>query len=202
MAIEAVGTGITEDDLLRLGAQDKWIEVVNGEIVEMNPVGIQHVVIADNVSEILRKPVKEKNLGYVFSDSLIYVLERSPNGRIKRSRIPDVSFVRRSNFPKKYDVKRPFPGAPDLAVEVVSPDESAETVLDKVRDYLKYGSEQVWVLYPDQHELHQYVQGEDAVRTYRAADTLEAPTLFPGLKILVGDLFILPDFEQSNDEGE
>jgi Uma2 family endonuclease len=195
MTAEAIETGISEDDLMQLGAEDQWIEVHNGEIVRMSPVGVQHVAIADNLYDILKPFVRTHELGHIFSDGLIYVLERSPRGKIITSRVPDVSFVRRGRFPEGLNVKKPFPGAPDLAIEVVSPQETADTILSKVRDYLQHGSEQVWVLYSDQKQLYQYINGEDVVHIYRAGDTFEAPTLFPGLKIVIADLFILPVFD-------
>jgi Uma2 family endonuclease len=195
MTAEAIETGLGDDDLLHLGSMDQWVEVINGEIIHMSPVGIQHVIIAANAYEILKPFVTTHKLGYVFTDSLIYVLERSPQGKVVLTRIPDASFVRRGRLTKDFDLKKPFPGAPDLAIEVVSPQETADTILEKVRDYLEHGSEQVWVLYSDHKEWHQYINGEDIVHIYRAGDTFEAPTLFPGLTIVIADLFTLPNFD-------
>src|SRR5438105_13544496 len=133
----AVGerTAITEADLLRLGAHDQWVEVVNGELVATSPSGVLHVIIAGNVYRVLYAFVTEHKLGYVCMDSLIFVLLRNPEGKIIKSRIPDTSFVRKGRLPKDFDLSRPFPGAPDLAIEVMSPDDSAEDLLAKIRDY-------------------------------------------------------------------
>ncbi len=186
---------ITEEDLLRMGAKEERAEVVNGEIISMTPVGVLHVIVAGNVLRILDAYVRKHKLGYVFMDSLIYILKHSEAGGILKTRIPDTSFVRRGRILPDFDLRRPFPGAPDLAVEVISPGDSAKDLLAKIRDYFQAGAEQAWVLYPDQKELHQYIREADSVRVYSGADRLEADTLFPGIKLPVEDFFALPDLE-------
>lgn len=189
-------TGITEDDLLRLGAEDKAFEVVNGELVEMSPVGYQHVALVFHIAKILDRFASENRLGHVLPDSLIYVLQRGSRGKVRVSRVPDVSFIRRGRIPKDFDVTRPFPGAPDLAVEITSPTEKPEDTLGKVRDYLRFGSEQVWVVYPKQEEVHQYRRDESkTVRVYTGDDVIDAASLFPGLELKARALYELPPLE-------
>jgi hypothetical protein len=63
---------------------------------------------------------------------------------------------------------------------------------------LNAGSEQVWILYPRQKELHQHLRDmPNAVRMYRETDIFEPDTLFPGLKIHIRDLFIVPEWMQN-----
>lgn len=185
-----VQVGVTQADLLRLGAQDQRYEVIQGELVSMSPVGVLHVLVAANVYRLLYAFAVEHKLGYVFTDSLIYVLERDSHNRIIKAYIPDCSFVRKDNFPTDFDIKDPFPGVPDLAVEVISPGDSAAEMLEKVRGYLAKGTEQVWVLYPEQAELHQYARNTELVRVYRGEDEVEASAFFPGLQIVTASLFI------------
>jgi len=187
-----ITTKITEADLLRLGAQDILFEVIDGEIIEMQPVGVQHSDIAGNTYDILKPFARANKLGEVRMDSLIFVLHVDKEGGIRKTRIPDVSLVRRGRLAKDFDRSHPFPGAPDLAVEVVSPDESAGEVLAKIRDYFAYGTDEVWVLYSDQKELHQHIRGEDDIHVFRADNTF-ASALFPGLSIRIADLFIIPE---------
>jgi Uma2 family endonuclease len=195
MAAETVQTGATEEELLRLGAEDRLIEVINGEILEMTPVGFLHHIITGNIYRILERLVIEHRLGIVLMDGLIYILKRDKRGRVIKSRVPDTSFIRRGRVPKDFDLKRPFPGAPDLAVEVVSPDETAGAVIAKVRDYLEAGGEQVWVLYPDHKELHQYIHGDSTVHTFQSSGRFAPDILLPGLVISIGDRFTIPDFD-------
>jgi Uma2 family endonuclease len=187
-------TTISEDDLLLLGSQDIQFEVVNGEIVDMAPTGFIHNVYAKNVLSLLDRFVREHNLGYVATDGLIYVLHVDENG-VQETRVPDASFFRRGKFPK-FDLSKPIPGAPDLAVEVISPSESVTTIQDKLQSYLTHGTEQIWVIYPAQKQLSQYLHNDPKnIRVYSGDDVLEAETLFPGLKINISEFFVLPDID-------
>lgn len=173
-------TAITEDELLRLNAHEH-VEIVNGAVVRVSPNGFLHVFVTANVFEILRAFVKANRLGYVLGDSLIYVLLKEGD-KVILSRIPDVSFIRKDRFPR-FDYNKPFPGAPDLAVEVVSPTKSEEDTLAKIRDYFRFGTEQGWVIYPNLREVHVYFRDDPkTIRVYNQDDILTAEMLFPGLK--------------------
>lgn len=181
---------ITELDLLRLNT-DACVEVINGEHVTLSPTGFLHNIIASNIYDVLRPYAKAHDLGYVAGDSLIYVLERAGD-KIIRARIPDVSFIRKGHIPQ-FDFSKPFPGAPDFAVEVVSPSESEQDTLAKIRDYFAHGTEQAWVVYPTTEEVHVYQRDDPkTIRVYTVGDNLHAETLFPGLSIPVSALFVLP----------
>jgi len=186
---------ITEADLLRLNAADGRVEVIDGEGVPMTPVGLLHALVAGSVYRALYAYAAEHRLGYVMGDSLIYVLDEDPQMGIRQTRIPDASFIRKGRLPAGDDLARPFAGAPDLAVEVLSPEDSALEMLAKVRTYFEAGTAQVWLVYPAQQEVHCYHREAAAVQTFRAADTISAEALFPGLKLAVADLFALPDVE-------
>jgi len=182
---------ITDSSLLRLSAS-AFVEVVNGEIVTMSPTGFLHNIVTGNVYDILRTHVKQHRLGYVAGDGLIYVLRRDADS-IRTARVPDVSFVRRNSIPA-FDFDKPFPGAPSLAVEVVSPSESEEETLAKIRDYLAYGTEEAWVIYPNQGEVHVYRRDTPkTIRVYTADDVLESEALLPGLSAHVSEFFTLPE---------
>jgi Uma2 family endonuclease len=189
--------GISEDELLRLDAIDERYEVINGELVPMSPVGFLHVIIAGNVYRILYDFAMRHGLGYVMGDSLIYVFERSADGKIINSRIPDASFIQKANFPTDFEIQRPIPRAPDLAVEVVSPSESAEDLQEKIRDYLSRETLEVWVLYPELRELYQYRRSDPhSVRIYQGDEVIEAEGLFPGSQFAVQDFFFVPQFKR------
>ncbi|MBL8153607.1 MAG: Uma2 family endonuclease [Anaerolineae bacterium] len=188
-------TLLTEDDLMRLSAAGRRYELVQGELVEMNPVGIEHSDICGNAYRALYAFVAQHKLGRVNMDGLIFLLHIDPVTEKRTARIPDASFVRKGRLPKDYDRSRPFPGAPDLAIEVVSPDEGADELMGKIRDYLRFGTEQVWVLYPESRELHQFIQGEKGSHIYSEGDRLSGGALLPGFEIRVADLFAQPDTE-------
>ncbi len=187
---------ITEDDLIRLDSQGKFYEVANGELVSMSPVGYEHSELTFHVAKLLDTIVRDRKLGYVHPDNLIYVLARNEAEGLEVARIPDVSFIRRGRFPKDFDRKRPFPGAPDLAIEIISPSETETVTLAKVRDYLRCGSEEVWVLFPDAKEVYQYRSSDPkTIRIYTGDDVIDTQSLFPGLTLKTSALFVLPELE-------
>lgn len=151
--------------------------------------GFTHVAVIGNLYDILKPHVKIHQLGRVFTDGLTYILHQTESG-IHQARIPDLSFIRNDAIPSEFDHARPFPGAPTLAVEVISPSEKTADVMAKVTDYLRYGSEEVWAIYPAKKELHQYNLDDNAPKIYSADKILISASLFPQLSILINDLFV------------
>ncbi|MBE2270238.1 MAG: Uma2 family endonuclease [Anaerolinea sp.] len=194
MVVQAVEKFVDEDELMALGS-NVFAEVIDGEMVEMSPVGTEHHIIVMNLLRILDAFVISNLLGYVFPDGLIYLLD-ADGKHLRGAQVPDVSFVRKGTLPKDWDIKRPYPGSPALAVEVLSPDDKPELLLKRVRKYLQFGSEQVWVVYPDSKEVHQYKRGADTIRVYTGSDTLEVDDLFPGLTLTLTDIFAMPDLSE------
>jgi Uma2 family endonuclease len=185
-------TGIPEHILENLGDR---VEVINGEAVEkdMRAAGFLHAFVTDNVYDLLKPFANEHHLGFVVTDSVTYYLHVDEEG-VQASRLPDLSFIRFDRIPSDVDFSRPFPGAPTLAVEVVSPSETAEEIQGKLNDYLTYGAEQVWVLYPTSRQLYQYRSDDPKnPRVYSGTDLLDAAALFPGLIITVDQFFVLPE---------
>jgi Uma2 family endonuclease len=186
---------ITLDDLMKLGS-DARVEVINGELVEMSPVGGLHHIIVGNINRILDAYVLTHESGAVFVDGLLYLMHSDHRG-LTGAFVPDVSFLRKESIPADWDISTPFPGTPDLAVEVMSPGDSAVLALEKVRGCLQAGTEQVWVVYLEQRELHQYRRSDpDTVRVYREGEHIDAETLFPGIELSAEAVFKLPCWAQ------
>lgn len=182
---------IMDNDLLRLSAE-RPVEIVHGEPVPKMAANYTHVYIIMNLYDLLKPFVKNHGLGHVIIDGLHYVLTVDARG-IKDSRLPDLSFIRKGRMGEDFNPNKPFQGAPDLAVEVVSPSEDEDSIVDKIRAYLAAGTEQVWVVYPLAQELHVYTkENPKSIRAYTNEDMLEADTLFPNLKIPLKDLFVVP----------
>jgi Uma2 family endonuclease len=190
MAQQVKTTDITADALMALGS-DARVEVVDGEIVEMSPVGELHLIVAENLHDILRPYAKQHRLGPVYSDGLIYVLKQGQRGQ-RSARGPDISFVRKERVPPGRDIRRPLRIAPTLAVEVFSPDENMEDTLKRVIDFLDAGTEQVWLVYPVNKQIHIYRHGVSHIQVYTEGDVMNAGDLFPGLTIALADVFALP----------
>ena len=100
-------------------------------------------------------------------------------------RAADISFVKQSRTPESGFMDF----APDLAVEVVSPFETAEEIQDKTIDYLTAGTSQVWVIYPRRRQVVVHTP-DGLARTLKEDDSLEAPDLLPGFTCKVSELFI------------
>lgn len=192
--VDKVQNIITLEDVMRFN-DEEWIEIVDGELVktDMSAAGFLQVIVVDNLFRILDGSVRANKLGRVQTDGLTFILHVNEKG-VRNTRIADFSFIRRGRIPKNFDWSKPFPGAPDLAVEVISPTEPAEETLSKISDYLRFGTEEVWVIYPSQRQIYVHRGDQlDTVRVYKEDDILEAATLFPGLKIKISDLFIIEE---------
>ncbi|NWF67604.1 MAG: Uma2 family endonuclease [Chloroflexi bacterium] len=184
---------VDEDEFMQLGS-DALVEIVDGEIVEMHPAGGVHHFIGGNVHDPMKVFATKHQLGFVFMDGLLFHLFREGK-RLKGARVPDVSFIRRDRIPKDWDIEKPFPGAPTLAVEVMSPDDDSEDVLKKVREYLAAGTEEVWVIYPKQREVHQFLHDNKHITTYTDGDDVIVSTALAGFSMALREIFALPSFE-------
>ena len=136
-----------------LTAEDLWtmpevpgkrFELVDGELVEMPGTSGIHGLIALAVAILLRGYVRAHDLGFVWVDGTAFIIARDPDV----VRVPDVAFVARNRVPA-VDVRAGFvPFAPDLAVEIVSPNDRPGEVQTKIGEYLGAGSRAVWVILP------------------------------------------------------
>ena len=135
---------LTAEDLYGMPEEDERYELVEGRLVVSEPPGWTHGSIAANIAALLLGFVRPRRLGAVVVESG-YVLARGPD----TVRGPDVSFVRADRVPHADVAHRFYEGAPDLAVEIVSPDDRAREIARKVANYLQAGTRAVWVVYPD-----------------------------------------------------
>jgi len=185
-------TGVTEEEFMR--PENEWAEVVDGVLVELETdmMGLLHTIVIDNMVSSLKPFATRHKLGLVHGDGVKYILRVDENG-IQTAYKPDVGFIRSGRIAPDFDLYRdPFPGAPDLAVEIMSPGQTTADLLDKAADYLRYGTEEVWVIYPIKRELHRYRGGEEAPEIYTDTQFVETP-LFPGLRIAVAEVFIVEE---------
>lgn len=188
--VDHIRTAVTLADLQRLDAEDKWVEVDDGTIIEgENDVTFLHLIIIQNLFLLLHPFVRAHKLGSVYMDGARYILAGTPND-IERARKPDFSFLRAGRIPLNFDWSGDFIGAPDLAVEVVSPGQTNPILLPKIFRYLEAGSEEAWLIYPNRKALYQYRRSADEPRIYSGDDVVDTSALFPGLRLVVADLFV------------
>jgi Uma2 family endonuclease len=142
---------LTADDLVRLQPPHKRTELVRGRMIVREPAGFRHGDIAMNATVLLAQFVREHDLGRVLAAETGFRLFTDPD----TVRAPDVAFVRHERVPDP--PPRGFaPFAPDLAVEVLSPDDRPGEVLAKVADWLTGGARLVWVVDPDRRSARVY----------------------------------------------
>jgi Uma2 family endonuclease len=107
----------------------------------------------------------------------------------RRTYLPDFSYVVAHRLPAEPDkINGPFLGPPDLAVEILSPDDQPGRVLDKILFYLDKGVRMVWVVDPVERSVRVY-RPDGYRRILLAGDTLAGGDLLPGFSVAVADLF-------------
>jgi Uma2 family endonuclease len=162
----------------------KGYELVDGVWVE-KPVGNRAGVVGSNIDSQVKSFVGSAKLGFVLINDARFRLFAD---RPRLIRKPDVSFVRRDRFPdgKVTDGTLTFP--PDLAVEVVSPTDTAEPLETKLDEYLRAGVRLVWVAYIPTRNVWAY-KPDGTAKLYRPGDTLPGEDGLPGFAAPVADLF-------------
>jgi Uma2 family endonuclease len=178
------------DDLLALD-EDRRFEVVDGILTEssMPAAGFLHVIIIDNLYDILKPHIKQHKLGHFHTDGITFILHQTDDG-IQTARIPDLCYISHDRIPSDSDWSKPFSGTPNIAIEVVSPSENVGIIQAKTDDYLAYGSEQVWVVYPEGKQLHIHDHTTpDIIRVYHQNDHFADNRIFPDLQFRLADIF-------------
>jgi Uma2 family endonuclease len=187
------------EDFVQLPDDDMRHELDEGELIVMPPAKFRHSRIAKRIYDsilayLVARRMRNMVMGEVFSEAG-YELERTAQGRTVRQ--PDVSYVHVDRLKAAPDAY--MEGAPDLAIEVVSPSDTAEQMARKVRQYLGSGGEVVWVVYPASSEVHAFYSpervhgtagGNMEAKIFSQRDVLTEPELLPGWDgIALAELF-------------
>src|SRR3990172_3522972 len=157
--------------------EGRW-ELIDGEVVMMAAASYWHNVIAANVYDLLRDWDRDRQYGRVVINDTGFVIRRDPD----RMRAPDVAFVRRERDTP--DQTGFFRGPPDLAVEVVSPDDREQDVLAKADDWLDAGTHVVWAVWPATRSVTIHRQGEDPLILHEGA-CVDGGNILPGFRAAV-----------------
>jgi Uma2 family endonuclease len=172
----------TAEQLLAAGDIGRC-ELVRGELVMMSPAGAEHGRIVARMTPRLAGFVEEGALGTVFGAETGFRIAHEPD----TVRAPDVAFVRADRMGAELG-RGFFPGPPDLAVEVLSPDDRAGEVLAKVQDWLDPGCLAVWVADPRTRTITVY-RSRSEIAVLRDSETLSGGDLLPDFNLPVGKLF-------------
>jgi Uma2 family endonuclease len=149
-------------------------ELVDGEVVLMPGPGFPHGLVSAKLAYLLTQHALQHRLGMVVVESG-YVLQRKPD----TVRGPDVSFVSAARVDAEGVPRVYFEGSPDLAVEVLSPDDRAIYMEDKVAQYLAKGARLVWVINPQRRTATVHVP-DGPPRVIGEDDALDGGDVVPG----------------------
>lgn len=175
---------MTEDDLLRLPSDNLRHELVNGELRTTAPANSDHGVTVVNLTGPMWHHVKQHHLGVVFGAETGFTIEKNPDTVLA----PDLAFVTRDRIPATGIPHKYFPGAPDLAVEVVSPGDTIHEVDEKVERWLGAGARLVWVVNSRTRNVTLHASGR-APRILTEQQTLDGEEVVPGFHVAVREIF-------------
>lgn len=166
-------------------ASEKFFEVVDGRRVELPPVGAFESWITTILAEFLSGYARAHRLGRVACETLFRIDQATD-----LQRRPDLALVSYDRWPRDRPVPRTsaWDVVPDLAVEVVSPSNSANEILTKVLDYFRTGVRLVWVVYPLLEQVH-ISESPTTIRALRRGDTLDGGAVLPGFQLPLATWF-------------
>jgi Uma2 family endonuclease len=163
---------------------DKAYEVVAGQPEEKTMGGARHSGVGVRLIVRLASHVEAHQLGGVYGPDATFQIGEN-------QRIPDVAFVAATRFPVEGEPEGIWPMAPDLAVEIISPNDLYERVISKVEDYLAAGVRQVWLISPE-HKAITIYSSPTHTSILTEADDLVSEELLPGFRCRIADLFWSP----------
>ena len=175
---------MTADDLLRLPDDGMRHELVRGELHTMAPPGFHHGRLGSRLGRSLSRYVEDQQLGEVITLETGYLLATSPD----LVRVPDLAFIAQARIHEIGDYVGYFPGAPDLVVEVISPNDLYTEVDEKVAEWLEHGTKLVFVVNPRRRTVAVH-RADGSVRILTVADTLDGEDVVPGWTLAVRDIF-------------
>jgi Uma2 family endonuclease len=184
-AIEPAKRVWTEADLEALPEDGFIHEVVDGELVMSPKNNFQHENIFDRLYPVISAYNRKQRLGVVRGSSAGYWMHN------QNCRAPDISFIPRARLEAlgfKPNSRGFFPGAPDLAIEILSPNNTRAEIEDRLRDFFASGTQIIWIINPDSESVevcHSLTQR----KLIGSGGFLEGEHLLPGFRYPIADLF-------------
>ena len=176
---------ITADEFLRL-CEKRIIkgELVKGVVHETMPAGGEHGEIAMTIGSAMIAHVRPNRLGRVVGSDSGVLLERDPD----TVREPDVAFISAEKLPLDVKVRGYYEVAPDLVVEIVSPNDSPEYIAQRVAMWHSFGVPLVWAVYPVTRTVAVHPLNGTAL-LYTENDILDGGAVLPDFQCAVRDIF-------------
>jgi Uma2 family endonuclease len=175
---------MTADELFMMPHDGFRYELEKGELIKMSPTGGKHGILAIRLGAALVQHVEANDLGEAFGAETGFILTTNPD----TVRAPDAAFVSRERIPPGDFPEKFWPGAPDLAVEVISPSDTLYEVEEKIEEYLAAGVKLIWIVNPKKRTVTIY-QPDIEPQTLSEADTLDGREVVPGFQYSLARLF-------------
>jgi Uma2 family endonuclease len=173
---------MTAEEFAAMPNDGKLYELVKGVVVEVCRPKVAHGKLQIRIGHFFDAYVSAHDLGLATTETG-YILSRNPD----TVRGPDVAFISKERLPNP-DFDEFVPMAPDLAVEIVSPNDTASDVATKVKEYLEAGTKLVWVFYPKL--LAVYVHRPDgSAQVVERDGVLDGGDALPGFTLSLRDVF-------------
>lgn len=180
---------ITAEQFLRMPDEGKGYELVDGRREKIH-VSNTSSRIAHILATLLENFCQARHPGWVYSEGNSYACFP---GRPDTVRRPDVSYIALARMtPEQYAEPGFCPIVPDLVVEVLSPNDRAYRVQQKIVEWVDVGVPLIWVIYPELRMVQVYQNGTPSVNMLRETDTLVGDPVLPGFSCPVAELFRLP----------
>ncbi|KKJ00255.1 Uma2 family endonuclease [Prochlorothrix hollandica] len=174
----------TDEAFMALPDDGHHYEIVNGELIDMGNSGALHGYVCSTLMILLGGYIRIQNLGAMFDSSTAFKMK---NGN-KRS--PDISFFGKDRLQGITELPSGFlEGAPDLAVEVLSPGNTIAEIDEKIAEYFQNGARLVWVISPTQHYVLVYRSAPEPDRLLKSGDCLDGEDVVAGFTLPVANLF-------------
>lgn len=187
MSIATVPERKSLDEIVQANG-DALYEVVDGQYVELPPMSVLASYLTSRLFLKMGRFVEDNSVGHVVCET-IFILDSERDLR----RRPDVAFVSKERWP----LDQPIPETgdwrvvPDLAVEVISPNDEVESFFEKLKEYFRYQVRQVWIVLPRDKEVLVY-DSPTAHRALTADQELDGGDIIPGFRLSLAEYFKQP----------
>jgi Uma2 family endonuclease len=159
--------------------EGRIFELIEGEIVEKMP-SFEPSEIAITIGYYCKGYLIQNPIGRLSGADGGYIMSDEDTFN------PDIGYISKKRMPEKPSREAPMP--PDFAVEVKSPTDSKRKMRHKAEKYLAYGTQLVWLVFPDEQAIEVYVPDED-VKTVTIEGILDGYDVLPGFILAVKDIF-------------
>ena len=178
----------TDEEFMALSGENDRYELIDGELVNMGNSGMEHGYLGSNLTIFLGGYILTHKLGVICDSSTAFTMKTG------NKRSPDLSFVAKDRL---QGIKRLpqgfFSGAPDLVVEIISPNNTFAELHSKMIEYFANGCRLAWLIHPDEQSILVY-RSPRPDRLLKITDNLDGEEVIPGFSLPISDLFMELNF--------